>query len=83
MSFDEETGRTIENTVEDLIVSQRDEYYVIKTASGKEIGATAEHPFYTGETTEQDNPPQTRMQIFWDFIKNIPLYLRLGWQEVF
>jgi hypothetical protein len=52
-SFNELTGKTILNTVEDSPVRTVSEYYIIKTRSGREIKTTAEHPFFTGITTNQ------------------------------
>lgn len=89
LSFDEQTGKAVENTVDQSIVSQRDEYYIIKTASGKEVKATAEHPFYTGEQEservkgQETEKPQKKVEQIIDFIKNIPLYLRAGWRSTF
>jgi intein/homing endonuclease len=52
-SFNELTGKTIPNTVEYSPVRTVSEYYIIRTRSGREIKTTAEHPFFTGITTNQ------------------------------
>jgi uncharacterized repeat protein (TIGR01451 family) len=47
-SFDEQTGKVVANEVEELVTSQTDAYYIIETASGRQIKATGDHPVYTG-----------------------------------
>jgi intein/homing endonuclease len=73
-SFNELTGEKIPNTVEDSPVRTVSEYYIIRTRSGREVKTTAEHPFFTGITTNQlstatpSNVP--------DFIKFLPSYVK-------
>jgi intein/homing endonuclease len=51
LSFDPVTGKMIANEVGELITAKADSYYLITTASGRQIRATAEHPMYVGKKT--------------------------------
>ena len=46
-SFNELTGKRVVNTVQNSPVRTVQEYYIIKTQSGREVKTTAEHPFLT------------------------------------
>jgi hypothetical protein len=51
LSFDPITQKLKINTVADNFVKDSNSYYIIKTASGKTVKATGEHPFYVGKET--------------------------------
>lgn len=54
MSFDPATQKQSVNTVAKNFVRESDSYYIIKTASGKEIRVTGEHPFYVGKSSQEN-----------------------------
>lgn len=62
MSFDPVTQKQSVNTVAKNYVRDSGSYYIIKTASGKEVKVTGEHPFYVGK-----NIPLT----FWEKMKEL------------
>lgn len=53
-SFDELTGKRVLNTVQNSPVRTVQEYYIIKTQSGREVKTTAEHPFLTKVGSQRD-----------------------------
>ena len=65
-SFDEQTGKVVANEVEELVTSQTDAYYIIETASGRQIKATGDHPVYTGRQLSLRESLWTRIRgLFW------------------
>ncbi len=78
MSFDDKTGSVSADTVTQRYSVTSEGYFTIKTASGKEINVTAEHPIFTGTNPQ---PPKTMSQKLKNLWYRYTTYVKYGWKE--
>jgi len=79
ISFDPDTGSTSTSTVSQNYSRTVDEYYIVKTASGKEIKVTGEHPLFTGSEPQSPKTTLQKLQQLWF---NFQTNIKYGWEEV-
>jgi len=79
VSFDPQSRKQVLNAVWEPYSVTRDHYYTIKTVSGKEVKATDEHPFYTGEGSV---PNKSLIQKAQALVNILYMYLQDGWQVI-